>query len=277
MNASAPIDKEALRQQMLLRALWRERGAPLALRGWLRGSTDDLLRGLGAYRANAGGGAERALATAFPTIAALLGAESFAALARDFWQHRPPTRGDLGEWGEALPSFIADKESLATEPYLADSARLDWAIHAASRAADAPDEPAALDRLGDSDPAALRAVLAPGSALLESRWPVASIWQAHQRDDADRFAAVREAFALHRGEAAFVVRSGYRVRVHALDAAEAAFMRALLARTSLGAALDGAASVAAGATTGAFAFDRWLARALRERWLVALEPLEPIT
>ncbi len=262
--------REAMRQQMLLRALWRERGAPLALRGWLRQSTDEALdRSLAAYRANAGAGAERALGTAFPTVAALVGAEAFAALARDFWQHRPPLRGDLGEWGEALPGFIADKESLATEPYLADSARLDWALHRASRAADAAAAPLPLERLADTDPAALRLVLAPGSALITSRWPIASIWQAHQRaDDEHRFDAVRAAFAAHRGEAAFVVREGLAATVHALDAPDAAFVRALLddPRAPLAAALDAAGPH--------FDFARWLACALRDRWLVALDTLE---
>jgi hypothetical protein len=269
VSAPTAIDREALRQQMLLRALWRDRGAPLALRGWLRESGDEALdRSLAVYRSNAGAGAERALATAFPTIAALLGEPSFEALARDFWQHRPPARGDLGEWGEALPAFIADKESLATEPYLADSARLDWAVHRASRAADAPDAPPDLARLADADPAALRLVLVPGCALVDSRWPIASIWLAHQRHDEGRFDAVRAAFAEHRGERAFVARDGFAVKVHALDASEAAFARALLAQApvSLAAALDAAGP--------SFDFAHWLARALRDGWLAAIHSIQ---
>ena len=271
MSGGTAFDREALRQQMLLRALWRDRGAPLALRGWLRQSTDAALdRSLAAYRANAGACAERALDAAFPTVAALVGEACFASLSRDFWQHRPPVRGDLGEWGDALPAFIADKESLAAEPYLADSARLDWAVHRASRAADAPSVPQALERLADDDPAAVRLVLSPGSALIESSWPIASIWQAHQRTEANRFDAVREAFAAHRAEAAFVVRDGYAVKVHALDARDAGFTRCLLDRRgSLAAALDAAGP--------SFDLARWLARAIGERWLAALEPLEQST
>jgi hypothetical protein len=225
---------------------------------------------LSAYRANAGAGAERALATAFPTIAALVGEASFAALSRDFWQHHPPVRGDLGEWGDVLPAFIASKDSLATEPYLADSARLDWAVHRASRAADAPAAPLALDRLAIDDPATVRLVLSPGAALVESRWPVASIWQAHQRTEDHRFDAVREAFAAHRAEAAFVVRDGYAVQVHAVDRHDVAFTRCVLDhRGSLAHALD--------AADPAFDFARWLARAIRERWLTTLESLEQLT
>lgn len=262
-------EREALRQQLLLRALWREPGAPLALRGWLA-STPQADEGLAAYRGNAAAVAARALAATYPTVAALLGDDAFAALAQHLWREHPPARGDLAEWGDALPAFIAGQESLAGEPYLADAARLDGAVHRASRAADAPSTPAGLDRLAQVDTAALRLQLAPGSALVHSRWPVASIWQAHQRSDDARFDGVRAAFAAGRGEAALVVREGLPVRVHALDEADAAFTRALLDGATLAAALDRAGP--------AFAFDCWLARALSQRWLAAvcfLSPEEP--
>jgi Putative DNA-binding domain len=268
---SAAREREALRQQLLLRALWRDGSAAQALPGWTRalhrGGADDAnsTHGLAAYRANAGAVAERALAGAYPTVAALLGEESFAALAHDLWQRHPPRRGDLAQWGGAVPDFIAEQPGLASEPYLADSARLDWAVHEAGHAADAPDAAPAVERLADSDPQALRLVLAAGSALVDSRWPVATIWHAHQRDDAARFDAVREAFDAERSECAFVVRSVWTVQVHALDAPTAAFHRALLAHCNLADALDAAADLD---------FAGWLARALRERWLVAIQTLD---
>lgn len=258
--------REALRQQMLLRALWRD-GDATPLQGWLRQPDD---AGLAAYRGNAGAVAERALASAFPTVAALVGEAPFGALARHFWRRHPPLRGDLAQWGAALPEFIADSAQLAGEPYLADSARLDWLVHQAGQAADAPGAPPAVERLGRDDAGALRLDLAPGAALLDSAWPVAAIWQAHQAaisdDDDDRFAPVREAFARGQPERAFVVREGFAVRVHALGDADARFTAALLAGQPLAAALDAAGP--------AFAFDQWLARALGARWLVAIDPSE---
>jgi len=260
------LQREALRQQMLLRALWRD-GNATPLRGWLRQPDD---AGLAAYRGNAGAVAERALASAFPTIAALVGEPSFGALARDFWRRHPPLRGDLAQWGATLPAFIADNPQLAEEPYLADSARLDWLVHQAGLAADAPGAPPAVERLTGDDAGALRLVLAPGSVLLDSAWPVAAIWQAHQAacgdDDDDRFAPVREAFARDQQDRAFVVREGFAVHVHALGDADALFTSALLAGQPLDAALDAAGP--------AFAFDQWLVRALGARWLVAIHPME---
>ena len=178
MNAAA-VQKEALRQQMLLRALWAD-ARPGVVAGWLRDAPARATRGLQAYRANAGALAERALAAAYPTVAQLVGDESFAALARALWFAHPPQRGDIGLWGEALAGFIAAAPQLADEPYLADVARLDWALHRAEQAADrtAVRRTAAAGR--GRPRAQLRLRLADGMALLRSAHPVVSIWQAHR-------------------------------------------------------------------------------------------------
>jgi Putative DNA-binding domain len=254
------MNREALRQQMLMRALWRDNAA---VQGWVRApARASVAQGLMAYRGNAGALAERALGSAYPTLAALIGAESFALLARHFWHEHPPVRGDVGQWGEALPAFIADSEQLAGEPYLADSARLDWSVHAATRAADVAGAwPPALDALASTDPMQLRLQLAAGAAVVESRWPIVAIWQAHHAGEP--FDNARAAFAAARGESAFVHRDErHAIHVEALDAQDIAFTAAVTHGHSLAAALDAAAVD--------FQFDRWLERALRSCWLIAL-------
>ena len=254
---------EAERQRALWQAVSRRPGgadaalwqAPQA--GWRRG--------LQVYQANAGAAAERALAAAYPTVAALVGAPAMAALARAYWHARPPVRGDLGELGADLPAFIADSPSLATEPYLADVARLDGLLHRAERAADAPAGLPGLQHLADTDPAALRLLLAPGAALLASRWPVVAVWQAHQPSDVpteQRFAAARAALAAGQGDTAFVWREGWRPRVVALPPTEAAFIAAVLAGQPLTRALDAAPDLD---------FAAWLGEAVQQGRLVAIE------
>ena len=255
------IERERERQQALLRTLWCDE-AGAGLHDWLATPPERFERGLQAYTANAGAAAERALGAAFPTVAPLLGEVSFAALARAFWQARPPLRGDLAQWGAELPAFIADSEQLADEPYLADVARLDWAVHQAESAADAPAEPQGLERLADTDPSALRLQLRSGSALLASAFPVVTIRDAHRRIEPDRFEPVRAALTAGRGEAAWVWRQGWRVAVQALAPADAAFNAALLAGLSLGAALD--------ASAADFDFGAWLAAAVRQGWLAGV-------
>lgn len=253
-----PHEREALRQQTLLRALWHDARSAV-VGGWLRDGPK-LARGLAAYQANAGALAERALGAAYPTVAQLVGDESFGALARAFWHAEPPQRGDIGEWGAGLAAFVAADAQLAGEPYLADVARIDWAVHAAERAADAT-PPRGLEALADGGPRVLR--LQPGTTLVSSAHPVATIWLAHRSTAADRFAPVRAAFAEGRAEHALVQRRGWRAEVRAVGAAEAGFTAALLRGDTLGAALDAAGP--------AFDFETWLVAALQAGAVAGLE------
>jgi Putative DNA-binding domain len=278
MNA-AQVQKEALRQQMLLRALWGD-ARPGVVAGWLRDAPARASRGLQAYRANAGALAERALTAAFPTVAQLVGDESFAALARAFWHACAPVRGDVAQWGAALPAFIAASVQLADEPYLSDVARLDWAVHVAEHAADHDAPPAGLERLAEVEPAQLRLRLAPGTALVASPYPVATIWHAHRSDAEDRFVAVRAAYARGAGaagESALVRRQGFKAQVSVLPEDAGRFTQALIDGRSLGDALDHANDYAndhAKDRSGAdFSFEAWLLAALQQRWLVAAEPI----
>lgn len=257
------MNNEALRQQLLLRTLWGD-APPGVVAGWLRDSPQRITRGLQAYRAHAGALAERALGAAFPTVALLVGEESFAALARALWQAQPPQQGDIAQWGAALPAFIGAAPQLADEPYLADVARLDWAVHRAELAADGDASVQGLQQLADGDPATLRLCLAEGVALIASPHPVVSIWQAHRSNAAERFAPVRAALARGDGERALVHREGFAVRVLAVPEATAGFMQALRAGASLGHALDAAGP--------GFAFDGWLVQALQQGWLRSVEP-----
>ncbi len=256
-----PVDREGLRQQMLLRALLGD-ARPGVVTGWLQ--PRHVQRGLAAYQANAGALAERALAAAYPTLQQLLGEESFASLARDFWR--------ITCWGEGLSGFVADAKSLADEPYLPDMVRLEWALHRVQTAADAPASlPAGLEMLATHEPAALRLKLPAGSTVLVSAWPVFSLWQAHQSTSVDRFEAVRDALAEGRGEQGLVTRSGWVPQVRVLPAAEARFTAALLAGQNLQQALTDAVQEAG----DEFDFASWLVAALQAQRLVSVSADHP--
>jgi hypothetical protein len=258
-------EQEALRQQMLLRALWRD-ARPGVVEGWLRDAPAQRRRGLQAYQAHAGALAERALAAAFPTVHQLVGDESFGALARALWSAQAPERGDIATWGAALPAFIEADAQLAAEDYLADVARLDWAWHDAGHAADDASSLVGLERLAEVDPGELWPRWCHGCALVVSRHPVVTIWLAHRRDDDDRFEPVREAFAAGRGEVAIVWRSGFEPKVAELAPQDLAFSAALMRGCSLAQALS-----EAGAD---FNFEPWLVTALQQGWLgeLCLQP-----
>ncbi|MFM7505552.1 MAG: putative DNA-binding domain-containing protein [Rubrivivax sp.] len=262
---------EAERQQLLLSVLWHEK-PPQALPVRAAGAAA-VARGVAAYRANAGAMAERALAQAYPVVQQLLGDEPFAALARTLWLREPPARGDLAQWGEALPAFVDDDPTLAELPYLATLAQLEWAVHLAGQAADAPAPDAdALKALEAADLAATTLVLRPGAAVVDAAHPVATLWLAHQAspDGGERFAAASQALAEGRAEAAFVWRSGWRVAVAALAGpAEAAFTQALLQGLSLDAAFTRAEAA------GPFDFEAWLLAMLARAVLLGTAPVPP--
>lgn len=259
---------EAQRQRQLLAAV-ATGAAPI---GGLRESGVRATRGLEAYRANAEAIAERALASAFATVQAMVGDADFKHLACEFWRAHPPERGDLGEWGNAFPAWLAAHRGLTAWPWLADCARLDLALHRSERAADAALDAASLGRLESVDPSQLRLLLMPGTALLGSPWPIATIHRAHQfeGDAAERaFADVREAVAAQRGEQVLVARQGWRAVVHLLDALTAAWTQDLLDGANLAAALTRAGP--------GFDFAAWLASALRESWLEAVVAVPPVS
>jgi hypothetical protein len=192
-------------------------------------------------------------------------------LAREFRRTHPPTCGDLGEWGDALPDWLATHRGLAAWPWLADCARLDLALHCNERAADATLDAASLRLLESEDPAQLRLVPMPGIALLRSRWPIAAIHVAHQLegDAAERaFERVREAVAAERGDQVLVARRGWRAVVHPLDPLTAGWTQDLLDGVDLAAALARGGE--------GFDFAAWLATALRESWLQGVAAVPPV-
>lgn len=278
MNAppsdSAAHQAETRRQQALLTLLRlppQSQAAQSHARqdAGLRGHAD---AGLHAYRGNAQATAGRALAAAHPTVCAMLGEEGFAHLAQELWLASPPRRGDLAEWGADLPAHLAGHAQLTPWPWLADSARVDWAAHRAERAADAAWEPQTLALLESAEPDALHIDLLPGSAVLRSRFPLATLHRAHHApDEAGRSAALqaaRDALARGDGEDVIVWRSGWRAEVAALPAPWAGFCGALLAGRSLGAAL-------AAQDDDDFDFSAWLLHAVRHGWLWRMRSTPP--
>nr|WP_315494482.1 putative DNA-binding domain-containing protein [uncultured Rhodoferax sp.] len=196
-------------------------------------------RGLKAYQSNGHALAERALLAAYPVLAQMLGGESFAALARALWHASPPQRGDLAQWGDTLADFVAASPQLADEPYLADVARVEWALHTCASAADAELQAATLALLGSHDLDTLRLQLAPGTAVLCSPWPTASLVQAHLQTGVTLAEA---ATRLRAGQAedALVWRQGYRPRLRQAVPGEVVFVSTLLQGHALGPALDAA-------------------------------------
>lgn len=133
------------------------------------------------YRNNMFGCRREALRAAYPVVERLVGAEFFRHAANRFARAYPSRSGDLGDYGTEFADFLAGFPGAASLAYLPDTARLEWRLHEASRAADRA--PLALDRLARVPPSLLGAlvlVMHPACRLLASPYPVHRIWQANQ-------------------------------------------------------------------------------------------------
>lgn len=220
---------------------------------------------LAVYRGNSVANVTAALRLAYPVCVQITGEDYFDALARRFRDVEPSRDGDLNRHGAGFASFLDDFEPLRALPYLADVARLEWAVHCASTAADR--DPADATLFAGLDTAALaaaRARLLPGFALQASRWPVVDIWLAHNGDT-----LTVDDIALDRGQYAAVWRDGWRVRVAHLSAADHAFWSVLHAGGELGEAWTSASEGDAG-----FDLAAAIAQALARSWLLALDHKE---
>jgi hypothetical protein len=261
----------ALQQQALLATLFERPGS--AALAQAREALDTLLtphtgRGLRAYQANGHALAERSLQAAYPVIAELIGHENFDPLARELWHSHPPERGDLAHWGDALPDFLQAHEQLAGLPYLADVARVEWALHLAAGAPDAPTDAASFARLANEDLQHLTLVLAPGTAVFTSRWPVASLITAHrdgQPDLVEVSARLRDGL----GESALVWRQGLRPRVAGCPAPVAQLLGALLRGLPLPGAWNAIAS------DEPFDLSTWLAEAVQQGLVIGVADALP--
>lgn len=200
------------------------------------------LQRLALYRGNVGAAWEKALANAYPVVRALVGDEFFAALARAYGRAHPSTSGDLNRFGASLADFVARFEHTQMLPYLPDVAALEWTVHRAHYATDA--NVLARERLANISPRELlgaRFTLHPATAWRESRFPIASIWSAHQAQS-----VIRLPESLDRGECALIVRPRWRVEVMHSSAAEIA----ALAQLRDGASIDNAIGAALAVDTG---------------------------
>ena len=178
-----------------------------------------------------------ALAATFPVVLRLVGEGYFATVARHFVLAHPPRSPVLAEYGAAFPAFL---EAAPNAPaYLADVARLEWALNAAYHAPDAPPlEARHLAGLAPDAYAALRLTPLPSTALLASPHPIQAIWRANQPDRDGGIDATD-------GETVLVWRTADGdAACRALSAGEAAFLGAMIAGHALGEAAGAALSAA---------------------------------
>lgn len=189
------------------------------------------------YRNNVSSTMIEALGDNFPACREIVGERFFDAVADAYHRAQPPRSPILFRFGDTFAAFLDGFEPVASVPYLADVARLEWAWLEAFHAADGPvlrsdalaDVPP--DRLGEA-----RFALHPAVRTVSSAWPVVSILS--------RVLGGGDLAGLDMGAAedGLVTRPDVAVELRALPAGGATFLRALRAEP-LGRAADVAARI----------------------------------
>jgi uncharacterized protein (UPF0276 family) len=233
--ALKPDAELARRQQAFAAALFAPNAAAPLL-AQLKGEGKEGIDRLALYRGNLTATWDKTLSAAYPVLRQLVGDGFFSGLSRACGMAHPSGDADLNRFGEHFAQFLDRFEHVAEYPYLADMARLEWALHRAHFAADASGIKAAtLGALSPPQLEAARFTLHPACSLLALNWAVVALWQAHQPDSGVDFPASMAApgFAL-------VARPHWRAEVVPLGQAAHAALAMLAAGQDFGAALDAA-------------------------------------
>ena len=194
--------------------------------------------GASAYANNALFNRADALAEAYPIVRQLVGDTFFGGMARAYARATPSRSGNLNLYGDDFAAFVTDFAPAAELPYLPDCALLDWLCHCAYYAED--QDSFSFEALAEIPPerqVSLRLQLAGTVGLLRSRWPIASLWRAHQPIELDAGNAFPSPG--QGGELALAWRDARnRVQVRRLMPAEHAFLAACQLGLPLAEALE---------------------------------------
>jgi hypothetical protein len=177
-----------------------------------------------------------ALRISYPAIRLLIGEDFFEGAARVFIDAHPPQSAYLNSYGAEFGDFLAEFPPAASLSYLADVARLEWAVNIALHAEDFTplDAKRLLDLPQDAD-----TIFVPGPSVTALRLtlPADAIWRAVIGENDDALGAI-DLFA---GPVFLIVgRSGDAVSVDRMDERDWRFAADLCAGVPLSRAIESA-------------------------------------
>jgi hypothetical protein len=190
------------------------------------------------YRNNVFVSLVEALKARFPAVRNAVGTEFFSALARDYAGSNMPVSPLMMQYGDSFPDFIETFPPLADYPWISDLARVECAITQSYHASDAPllgaEAFAAIapEQLGE-----LKITLHPALKLVQSSFPIATLWQMNSGRVAvsplDDIPA----------ETALIQRPHFTVSVKGISTSGGAFLNALKGGHTLSQAADLAVAI----------------------------------
>jgi hypothetical protein len=137
------------------------------------------------YRNNAWHTFLTALERIYAVTQRRVGVDFFCQLAHEYRAEHPSQHGDLHWIGEAFPEWLANRMAGTDYEWLANLAQLEWACEESVAAAHL--EPVGLESLGRHGAKVLPHLgltLQPSLRMVASPFPIWSVWQANQHEDA---------------------------------------------------------------------------------------------
>jgi hypothetical protein len=214
-------------------------GAGVARLAIVAGKLDPLTR-IAIYRNNILGNYHKIFGATFPVVRRLVGGPFFDEATDQFVRAHPSPRGDVNRYGGDFAAFLASYPPARPLIYLADVARLEWAIDQANIAADAA--PLDVARLAAVAPDALADLcfeLHPAVRLIASSFPILRIWQVNQPE----YAGDPQVSLDQGADTLLVTRGVDSIAIERISRGEQAFLGALAANATLGDATSRAAAV----------------------------------
>ena len=133
------------------------------------------------YRNNVTVSLVAALEANFPSVRRLVGAEFFAAMAREYARENPPNSRLMAEYGASLPAFLKGFGPLSKYPCMEDVARLERLWLDSYHEADAePLQGAALAAIAPEALFETRFIAHPAARLFSSPFAAVSIMSANR-------------------------------------------------------------------------------------------------
>lgn len=188
------------------------------------------------YRNNVIGSLAVAMQLTYPLIVILTG-ESFAEnVMRSFVRENPPREACLARYGEGFDEYIESYEPARGLPYLADVARLEWAMNESFYARDdSALDPSDLQNVPGSELADMALRLRSSVRLMESRWPLPAIREFCLQEKRDE----SQTLDLDQGSCKVMVyRPFLSAEIELLDPAEYDFLKGVSEGSPLGDILE---------------------------------------
>jgi len=190
------------------------------------------------YRNNVIAGLINALSARYPVVRRLLWDDAFNRVAHQYVVSEPPRSPVLLRYGESFPQFLRGTGQGAAAHYLADVAEIESARTRAYHAADAAPLPReAFNAVSPDNWPELRIALHPSVVVLDSDFPVVSIWRAN-------LYANDNTLDVWKPECALIARPHLAVDVRIISAGVREFIASLADGQTVGAAIASASAKA---------------------------------